>query len=141
MKSIPVTTVRSTDLDKSITYKRKSVRITVHIKFNAENQRLSISGSVYEPNRYDRWEMVGGGQCYDQLIADFPRHKQAMRLVQIWKRWHLNDMNAGCEHQQKMGWTSNKVGEPCPTCGYKYGTAWLFEQVPAEIIDELEAMA
>ena len=30
--------------------------------------------------------------------------------------------------------------EPCPECGYKYGSAWLMEKVPAGIIDELDAM-
>jgi hypothetical protein len=30
--------------------------------------------------------------------------------------------------------------EPCPECEYKYGTAWLLEEVPVDILDELEAM-
>lgn len=27
------------------------------------------------------------------------------------------------------------LSKPCPTCGYKYGSAWLFEPIPAEVID------
>lgn len=26
---------------------------------------------------------------------------------------------------------------PCPTCGYRYGTAWLHEDVPADVLDWL----
>lgn len=32
------------------------------------------------------------------------------------------------------------LGEPCPTCGYKYGSAWLHEDLPAEVVEELMAM-
>jgi len=32
------------------------------------------------------------------------------------------------------------LGEPCPTCGYKYGTAWLSEDVPAEVIEFLMSL-
>lgn len=120
------------------TFTKTNFKIRVNIKF--DGKRLSITGDEYEKNTYGRWRDVGGGQCYDQLIADFPHNKQAMRLVQIWKRWHLNDMKAGCEHQRALGWTSydKHPSEPCPTCGYKYGTAWLFEAVPDEILKELQ---
>jgi hypothetical protein len=30
--------------------------------------------------------------------------------------------------------------KPCPVCGYKYGTAWRFEEVPAEVIDWLKSL-
>lgn len=32
------------------------------------------------------------------------------------------------------------LGHPCPTCGYKYGTAWLHQDVPEEVLTELVAM-
>lgn len=32
------------------------------------------------------------------------------------------------------------LAKPCPVCGYKYGTAWLKEVVPQEVIDELFSM-
>lgn len=28
--------------------------------------------------------------------------------------------------------------KPCPTCGYKYGTAWLYEPLPADVVKFLE---
>lgn len=30
--------------------------------------------------------------------------------------------------------------KPCPVCGYKYGTAWQFEEVPQKVIDWLFAL-
>jgi len=148
-------------------------------------------------------------------------------LLDIWGKWHLNDMQAGCKHQRDLGWGNNdltvvtyrlgmeeynsqktikeisqkrlmdgeavkltaeetnilalkweikgpeslketplisdyyteksretktdgwayetehpegKLTKPCPVCGYKYGSAWLREDLPQEIIDKLEAM-
>jgi hypothetical protein len=29
---------------------------------------------------------------------------------------------------------------PCPTCGYKYGTAWLREELPAEVVEFLRSL-
>ncbi len=39
------------------------------------------------------------------------------------------------------GWTDHENGgilcKPCSVCGYKYGTAWLKKEIPAEVIDFL----
>jgi hypothetical protein len=32
------------------------------------------------------------------------------------------------------------LGKPCPVCGYKYGTAWLHEDVPADVIAFLQSL-
>jgi hypothetical protein len=151
------------------------------------------------------------------------------RLAEIWHRWHLNDMRAGCEHQRAefdagrmlelqeltwgdaynkargravsgemtpgeyrehqrrtviverltiamdrpkhpdlwgedgeemlradmvklgkrevraAGWVSYRehpeglLSRTCPTCGYRYGTAWLHEDVPPEVLEEIKA--
>lgn len=65
-------------------------------------------------------------------------------FLDMWKRWHLNDMHAGCEHQRALGWEREGYdahpSEPCPTCGYKFGTAWLSESVPDAIIAALKAL-
>lgn len=29
------------------------------------------------------------------------------------------------------------LSHPCPTCGYRYGTAWLHESLPADVVDWL----
>ena len=57
-------------------------------------------------------------------------------LFVIWERWHLNDMRAGCAHQRALGWNdyTQHPSEPCPTCGYAYGSQWLKEEVPADVL-------
>lgn len=35
--------------------------------------------------------------------------------------------------------SADSLGQPCPTCGYRYGTAWLVEEVPAVVLDRLRA--
>jgi hypothetical protein len=144
------------------------------------------------------------------------------RFLDIWRRWHLNDMRAACEHQRdawdpcekvevvtwkltgkvlvmqhavkrwaesqwlkngkvevvgddlalarlpyelksaphedlakyyevskretkSTGWVyptehpSGLLNKPCEVCGYKYGSQWLHEELPASIIEELAA--
>lgn len=51
--------------------------------------------------------------------------------------------------RKALGWLSQKdhpdglLGRPCPTCGYEYGTKWLYRPIPAEdeaiILDLLSA--
>lgn len=154
------------------------------------------------------------------------------RLREVWDRWHLNDMRAGCEHQRRdwdtgkvlelveLRWTTKyttlrskasagemtqeeyaefaeksrevhrlsvdyprpkhpdlwglageelislgwlvpaKAGnerkpacqvypaehpeglltKPCPECGYAYGSAWLYEEVPADVLGFLHGL-
>lgn len=61
-----------------------------------------------------------GGQMQDHIEADAariaaePGGKRLMcesdlsALVGIWRRWHLNDMRAGCEHQTGPAWDTGK---------------------------------
>jgi hypothetical protein len=88
------------------------------------------------------------GQCRDEMARFFP---EAVPLFP----WHLNDMRAGCEHQEALGWGDGKditltlpnafgvptevtfkdsLLAPCPMCGYKYGSAWRTVEVPQEIL-------
>jgi hypothetical protein len=187
--------------------------------------RVAISASVWRPNRSD---IVQGGQMLEELLELYPGNASVLRLVELWRQWHLNDMHAGCEHQRKSWDTTRKVrvwhwqrdysddnvkaaeaakraavreleatgaaeitedvraelvkpwqvttltderpagykpsemstpateekalgwlrpeehpegmlAKPCEVCGYKYGTEWRREEVPAEIVRELAA--
>lgn len=81
-----------------------------------------------------------------------------------WKRWHLNDMTSGSPAQE--AWLrENPITAVYPECHYtkacealagaglnpdsnylhngklyKYGNAWLFEELPKEVIDFLNAL-
>jgi hypothetical protein len=46
------------------------------------------------------------GQCTDALRRLYRTREgiDAAKLADIWDKWHLNDMRAGCEHQRAEGW-------------------------------------
>jgi hypothetical protein len=204
------------------------VRVDIEIRPGEKGPELSIMGDTYYPGARD---IESGGQILDEvrLLLDTPGATFARpradiaRLLEIWDRWHLNGMRAGCEHQRASWDTSapivlvtykqrsevltlaNKVqrdaekrladgktvtylsdelrlvnlpykitrgveekppsdfeyaeekreqktagwvtpdehpagllGKPCPVCGYKYGSAWLYEPLPADVVKFLE---
>jgi hypothetical protein len=81
-------------------------------------------------------EAARGAMTYEP--AGDPR--KIARLIQIWNRWHLNDMRAACVHQTLKGADVPEMldqAEPCEVTGYEYGHAWLVEPLPEHIITEL----
>ena len=50
---------------------------------------------------------IEGGQCYDSIQEMYPNDKKVQRIIEIWKKYHLNGMNAGCIHQDE--WRRKKV--------------------------------
>lgn len=161
---------------------------SIYVSVQFENKKLSITGVI--------GPMISGnalGSC-GQICGEFahrnPQDNDArtyhpitpdeikyapewtadmwLDLLDIWKRWHLNDMRAGCAHQRELGWDKEPIdpsrpttdygkfypgqtsyswnlkgwvyppygylSAPCPVCGYKYGTAWIHEDVPASVI-------
>jgi hypothetical protein len=111
--------------------------------------RLSFSAYA---KRLRARDIDTGGQMQDELrhvvlehALDFaPPWDEAsvLALLDLWDRWHLNDMRVGCEHQRALGWRSYDAhpSEPCPTCGFKFGTRWLSEPVPDHVLDALRGM-
>jgi hypothetical protein len=214
-------------------YGRGSANCDAEVDVKLADGNLSICGSVWKPNRSD---IIMGGQCLDTLGELLPNDAKLQRIVEIWRRWHLNDMNAACEHQRAngflarsgesvtfynwrltadtlkaqrgekdaalaallagetvtltedarkllglsysrkthtdslpddlapfyklaegtasydrptetktLGWVSQSehpdglLGRPCEVCGYKYGTAWLKDELPPEVVAEVES--
>jgi len=132
-----------------------------YITWELEDGKFSMCAEVWNHIKMD---IIRGGQCVDDVAAMFPNDKKARRMRAIWERWHLNDCRAGCEHQRAAKWEDKRIdsgGErglfachvrpdehpeglltkPCPVCGYKYGTAWLKEALPPEVVAEIESWA
>jgi len=131
-------------------------RIFCEIEFAQGN--LSISGVVGPKANGDA--VMGCGQIDMEFAHKDPKHNDPrtayliqpseikfahgwdeekwLRFLEIWHLWHLNDMRAGCVHQRALGWDKEGYdlhpSEPCPTCGYKYGSAWLKEDVPEDVL-------
>lgn len=53
------------------------------------------------------------------------------------------DWNNGATEESTLGWLSPEehpdgiLCKPCPVCGYKYGTSWLKEDVPEDVLQFL----
>jgi hypothetical protein len=63
--------------------------------------------------------------------------KDIAKINQIWEKWHLNNLQSHCAHQD-MAIKWDKV-DPCPLNGYKAGSAWLLNELPQEIINEIQS--
>lgn len=109
----------------------RNVKVSIFFK----ESRLSIVGT----------SSIMSGQINEYLESldskDYQLHpdwteEMFRKLLDIWERWHLNDMRAGCSHQRAMDWNRDEhLDKPCPICGYKYGCGWIFEPVPDEVIE------
>lgn len=124
---------------------RPTTAISVTIIYTSDG-RLSLSGA----GRH------GCGQVYEYLTEDTPAHgytkDDCLRLKQVWQCWHLNDMRAGTPKQEEAirRWRSTtddpsydaacKMLESIDLLfdnGYRYGTAWLKEEVPLDVLEWL----
>lgn len=151
--------------------------VTVTLKDTPKGKTLSICGSMWNKPRTDITE---GGQMHgtiEEALHNTQHNKtrpyftkfhkpytEVKQLITTWKRWHLNDMRAGCEHQRAEDWGSETLllkksitnlamwvtpqehpkgvlTKPCPICGYKYGTAWLHEPLPNEVTEWIQQFA
>lgn len=103
--------------------------------------KFAISGGVY----YGRG-MECGGQIQDILkIANWAKgtdRARVRRVLALWERWHLNDMRPGCVHQIVGPYSEAYAAEQTANCpqGYKYGSAWLVEPLPADVLRDLCAL-
>ena len=98
-----------------------------------------------------RREADMAGQCLDSINLDgFKPAKgwtieDIRSLLEVSRRWHLNDMNAGSYEQD--GWTISQnhretpddIGKPDST-GYKFGSEWLSENLPDDVLAEIERL-
>lgn len=54
-------------------------------------------------------------------------------------------IEAGKTEHKLAGWVTEEehpeglLSKPCPVCGYKYGSAWLLEELPPEVVQEIES--
>jgi hypothetical protein len=110
--------------------------ITIELRNKKEGVALSIVGDIYHTNK-----SISCGQCVDYIREEFADNKKVQRICDIWDRWHLNDLHAGCEHQREFENEpyENHRGAYCEICDYTYGTGWKFEVIPNEIIEEIKS--
>lgn len=133
-------------IELAIEEKQKKARTVNH--GNIEKYKvLSISGYGIDT----RYKMIYAGQVYDELkhIKKYAKEvdrQTVKRIVEIWKRWHLNDLHPNCEHQKAFNCNiktytarARRETKKCPK-NYEYGTNWLVEKLPEDIAQEAELL-
>lgn len=116
---------------------------------------FSMCGEIWNHLGTDVFE---AGQIVDRIAAQFPHDAKLQRMLAIWQRWHLNDMKAGSPKQE--AWLKANPIDPAEYAypkshykvvaaklaaaglnpdadGYKYGSAWKCEEIPADVLAEI----
>ena len=83
------------------------------------------------------------------------------RFIDVWDKWHLNDMVSHCEHVDLIAYNKELevkgkmkaalwvypsehpegyLTRECPVCGYKQGTKWLKRELPVDVIEFLASL-
>jgi len=130
-------------------YRNNLVDIQVKLTEKPKGLVFTMSGNVWDSMKTD---IVSGGRMCYELPTLFPGNPGLKRLVRIWEEWHLNDLNAGTARQELA--LKERVNKPkshsyTEDCeylksidlhidnGYAYGTAWLFQEIPNDIVEEI----
>lgn len=139
-------------------HRKTLMPVFVTIRYS-EDGRLSITGVVSPEANGNADEC---GQITDTLVDRVFRNAEgidAIQLHEVWKRWHLNDMVAGTPRQMaylrdnpiQVKYPHSYYEEACkvlesdglnpdPETGYRYGSAWLREEVPDHVLTWLKSL-
>ena len=129
----------------------KNLSFTTDIEPIKEYYTFSASANIW---RGDNRDIEAGGQMVDEAASYFPNNEVAQRLKEIWKTYHLNDLNAGTEKQSGYIEEYKKANpewryDYTAACnileeadllmdrGYKYGSKWLVRPIPETIVEEI----
>lgn len=72
------------------------VRLSVELRTNNGIESLSVCGEVWNSRNTD---CVTCGQCLDSILPFFKGNTQFETIYDLWKKYHLNDLNAGTHKQ------------------------------------------
>jgi len=135
--------------------KKGSSIIEMELKETHKGWCFSASGLHdyrFYPSMRD-WDYSGAGQCLNRIAKDYPKNKEVQLIVKLWRKYHLNDMNAGSpkqtEHLASLGkyesyeWACEELEkvdllydkEFSPDEPYKYGSAWLYRNIPKKDLE------
>ena len=114
----------------------------LNAKRSAEKEALQAlsNGRTFEPTKEQTLfaSLAYGLDVYEELSGELTQYYKPHKA--------LYTGDHGFTETKTRGWVrydeSDKgiLCKPCPVCGYKYGTSWIKEEVPQEIIDWLFAL-
>ncbi len=108
--------------------------------YQVENREtLSLMGEMYGGKKFNK--PISWGQIYDSFTTT---SKCVKELCDFWRKYHLNDLNAGTKSQSELIKSRNEKYDYKEVCkfledqnmlvdrGYRYGTAWLSREFPKD---------
>jgi hypothetical protein len=127
-------------------------RQIVENSFNHLGEKVTVAFDILWTNN-----IVSCGCGIDNVLEAFPHNKRVRRIAELADRWHLNGLTPGNRAQEDfLRSMRNTFGrfsydtacafldgaEPSLLAvdGYKYGSAWLVEIVPDEVLAELRQL-
>lgn len=123
--------------------RRRKATVEVRLEVRDGKLYLSIVGEI---------KGYSSGQCCKEMEKYAVQKRQNFdEIIEVWKRYHLNDMRAGTPKQEQAvreycknnEYNYNKVREYLNSIGlivdngYTYGTNWLYEEIPQHILDKI----
>jgi len=143
------------------TGKNKSNLVTIEVELKEDKQGrpvFSACGNIWNDRKSD---IEMGGQCIDSIFEEFEneiKNKDLyIKLMNLWQRNHLNDMNAGTKEQEvaikdwksrgnKYDYTKaceylksiNLYEVPQGEVMYKYGSSWIYREISKEDVNEIK---
>lgn len=123
-------------------------RQTIEHEPASEHLELGISGLIKDKGAR---RVSGAGQVVDDVRrivepAEGWTRAELHKLAEVWDRWHLNGLKAGCAHMPanaEVGKTECPVqaADPKVEKPYVYGTAWLIEALPEDVVKQVRTWA
>lgn len=131
---------------------KRTKDINIHVTIS--NGKLSISGDIgrdsggqidmefehKDPKQNDERYTDNLIKAEDIEFAPGWDKDKWFELLNIWSKWHLNDMNPSCEHQQALGWL-DIAGESVKIYKWKleYKTSRMQSDIQDKALENIKA--
>lgn len=150
--------------EKTFTVDRKTGERTYTGNTTPEYVEFSACGNIWNTTKTD---IVCGGQCLD-TIAKYVKDPVFKEIHKLWQQYHLNGMHAGTPEQEKaieewkaagnkydytavceylksidlyeVNYTGLSIGRRYENEPYRYGRAWLIQEIPGDALLRIEHM-
>lgn len=121
--------------------KRRKAIVEIELKNTDGKYKLSMCGEIKKSS----W-----GQCREEIKKYIVAPRMNFdRIMEVWEKYHLNDMHAGTQKQEQFIKEHIKTHDYDTICeelkkaglyednGYRYGSGWLYEPIPESVLNEI----
>jgi len=127
--------------------KNNMVELEIELKQTDKGEEFTASAEVWNNLHTD---IIMGGQCIDDIWDGYKNQLQNRKLYQeimdLWKKYHLNGMNAGCIHQRAEKWNEVLLDDSKPKTQdnmavWTYPKDNMLQAIGRKILDKLHGKA